>query len=719
MYEEQAVEPQFGAEQVQSAISREEPQVDAARKNLVKEWLGKIEAAEKHWEKDFKRMREDMQLAYAGAPKDWMDDDKFVVPIIKRHINQTVAGLYAKNPRVVVEPKKRMDYTLWDGRADTLQAALETMAMAASPPVADPMTGAAIPPPPPDPNAVALIQEVSQVQTQKLMLKRVCKTMEILLTHYMKEQSPSFKKQLKQLVRRAKTCGVGYVFLGFQRMLEKRPEISARIEDVSAQIARVESLSADLQDGLMPEDSARLDELKSMMADLQKQEEIITREGPVFDFPRATEIIVDPKCKQLNTLVGAGWFARKFHLSPEEVQEIYKVDIKKNGGFKSYEKMDNGSYRSSEWSDVLGEDEKPKMACVYEVWSKTTGQTFTLIEGYCTFIKEPESPEFRLERFWPLFPLTFNDVEHEDKLFPLSDVNDLRHSQNEYNRSREGRRQHRKANQPMYISIAGRLSEADKSKLALRPPHAIVELGALAPGETAEQLLQGFKPVPMQAELYETNSEMEDVYRTVGAQEANLGGTSGATATESSIAEGSRMSSQDSNVDDLDEMLSELVGSTGELLLLTLDIQTVKRIAGPGAEWPQMSRSEIVEQVMADVKAGSSGRPNKAADLADLERGTPYLLQMSGVKMQPIAEKYGNLLDIDTDELIAEGMPSQVALNAMASKLQQGAAGQPQLSTGNPASDPAQQGAAGASNAPSSQPNEQGPQPAYPAPNSV
>src|SRR5687767_6750552 len=101
---------------------------------------------------------------------------------------------------------------------------MESAAMALQPPVVDPLTGMVVPPPPSDPQAMALLQEVSEVQQREQMLKRVCKTMEVLLHYYMAEQSPSFKKQLKQLVRRTKICGVGYIFLGFQRLLEKRPE---------------------------------------------------------------------------------------------------------------------------------------------------------------------------------------------------------------------------------------------------------------------------------------------------------------------------------------------------------------------------------------------------------------------------------------------------------------------------------------------------------------
>lgn len=697
-----------------SDVQRERPQVEASRAANVSAWQKRVQAAKKHWDKDFKRMRDNMQLAYAGAPKEWVEADNYVVPIVKRHINQAVASLYAKNPKVLADKKRRLEYTVWDGRQDTLQAALEKMAAAVTPiidpmtgrPALDPMTGQPVMSAPVDPEAQAIVQEVQAVQQQSKMLKRVCKTMVVLLEYFINEQEPGFKKQLKQLIRRTKICGVGYIFLGYQRLLQKRPEIVAQLEDVTAQIARIESLTADLQDGLLQEDSAEYDELKSLAADLQNKVEIIVREGPVFDFPRSTEIIIDPKCRQLSTLVGAGWFAREFHMPPDEVQEIYKIDIRSN--FKAYQKSSDG--KNYEASKETTEDCE---ACVWEIWNKKTRQTFTIIDGYPDFVQEPAAPEVELERFWPLFVLTLNDVEHETEIFPLSDVNDLRHPQMEYNRSRQGRRLHRQANKPKYGTVKGRLSEEDKMKLQSHPDSAILELNALSQGEDINSLIQVIKPSPIDPALYETNSEMEDVYRTVGAQEANLGGTSGATATEASIGEQSRTTALDCNVDDVDGMLSELMRAVGEMCLLTLDVQTVKRIAGVGAEWPQMSRQEIVEQVMVDIKAGSSGRPNAAADLAKMERGMPYLLQISGVKMTPVAEKYAELLDIDVDELIAEGMPSQVALNAMASKMAQG--GAPQVGTGDPATDPAQQGAAGGMNAPSPVQNEPGAQPAYPS----
>ncbi len=679
-----------------SEVKRKEDEGPDDMKSLVSEWQSKVQKAKAHWEDDFKRMREDQQLAYAGASKEWKESGAYVVPIITRHINQAVASLYAKNPRVLAEARDRLEYTVWDGREDSLKAAMESVAMGI-----------------PDPNAMAILEDVQQAQQKQIMLKKICKTLVILIQYYWKEQGNGFKKQMKQLVRRSKTCGIGYVWLGFQRLLEKKAAITNQINDVSSQIAKIEALSADAADGLLEDDSARLAELRTMLADLQAQESVIVREGPVYDFPRSTEIIVDEAVVQLNGLIGANWIARELFMDPKKVQANYGVDIC-GSAYTGYSKSKDGYTTKIEarQGDSSGKDET--LACVWEVWNKENNQTFTIIEGYSDFIVAPKTPDVQLERFWPLFTLTFNDVEHDCKKFPLSDVHMLRHSQEEYNRSRELRRLHREANKPAYATAKGKFSPEDIMKLQVRPPHAILEMQGMVPGDNIEALLQPIKSAPIDPALYETNSEMEDVYRTVGTQEATLGGSSGATATEVSQGAQSQATASESNVDELDDVLTELAEATGQMLLLTLDIATVKKIAGPGAVWPEVSREEIVEEVYVNIKAGSSGRPNKAAELADLERGMPYLMQMPGIPATPLGEKYSDLLDLDLTDKIIEGAPSITAMNAMAAKM-----GMAQPGTGDPASDPNQQGAQGQQNQQGAQQNERQPggQPAYPAPN--
>src|SRR3546814_6480849 len=97
---------------------------------------------------------------------------------------------------------------------------------------------------------------------------------------------------------------------------------------------------------------------------------------------------------------------------------------------------------------------------------------------------------------------------------------------------------------------------------------------------------------PIDPALYDVNQAFEDVLRTVGTQEALMGGMSGGTATESSIAEQGRISTISANVDDLDEFLTEGARATGQVMLLELDVATAERIDGEGAVWLAFRRGK-------------------------------------------------------------------------------------------------------------------------------
>jgi hypothetical protein len=227
------------------------------------------------------------------------------------------------------------------------------------------------------------------------------------------------------------------------------------------------------------------------------------------------------------------------------------------------------------------------------------------------------------------------------------------------------------------------------------------------------KIIQRGPTAPIDPNLYEVEMVFADMQRVVGTQEANLGGVSGATATETSIAEASRSSSIEDNIDDLDEFLSEVAHAKGQMYFQTLSVDTVREIVGQGAVWPEqpMTREQIAKDLMLDIKAGSSGRPNKAAKLANMERAMPFLIQFPNLNSEPVLKEYLSLLDIDADEAMAKGLPSVVSINSM----MQSMGGQPQPGTGDPATDPNQQGGQGAQNQPQPDQTEPGPQPAYPA----
>lgn len=677
-----------------------QPQVDPARSALVQRWLKDVKEAEEHWKPAFDRMDTCMKLAANGTSN--KEDAKaengpYVVPILNRMVNVAVSSLYARNPKAVAKRKDKLMYQLWDGDPQSVMAAVQAVQ---NPPMGvDPATGQAVAQP--DPQAVALLLELEQVKTQIGQLDRMAKTLSLLFQYFLQEQDSGYKEQFKALVRRNKVCGVAYVELDYQRILKQNPDVVAQIADATSQIAAIEAGLAEMQAGEIEADSAKMEELRLLIETLQSKVDIIVREGPVLSFPRAKSVIPDKNCIHLKTFAGCGWVARRYDMTPERVLSTWGVDVGKN--YTAYSKD----------GKACPGDEKGRCR-VYRVQDKQNQQVLVVCDGYSDFIVEPSDPDVKIERFWTIFPLVFNEVESDDdeiSVFPPSDVWNARHMQREYNSQRQAVREHRIANRPGWISPTGKLEETDKNKLAARQGFEVLELNGLTAGEDVRGALAAFPTSGVDPNMYENETIFTDIQRVVGAQDANFGGTSNSTATEASIAQNSQATGEGSDVDDLDTMLSALARAMGQLMLTELQKETVIEICGPGAVWPDMppTREQVVKDLILDVEAGSSGRPNRAAELANMERGMPYITMLPGVNPTPIAKKYLGLLDIDVEEAIVEGLPSITALNAMAGNRNQQAGAGPNA--------PDQQGQHGADNAPGpNQANEPGPQPEHPAP---
>lgn len=647
------------------------PPAEAAH---VSKWLERIARAEKAHRKAFKQMRKSMDIVALGSDKEWDESEKYTVPILARHINLAVAQLYAKNPKATVKRKPRLLYTVWDGTLESVQQA--TLAATSG-----------------DPAAIEaymeLQQDIQSAKTYNLMADRTAKTLEIVWDHVLDEQTLGTKQQLKALVRRTKTTGVGYVKMDFQREFEPSPKPDERIQDSTEQIAHVQQLSAAEARGDVEDDSADMQEMLVAQDALQQQTPI-TREGIVFSYPGSTRIILDPACSDLKTLSGTRWIAEKLFLTAQEIEKYYHVRVK-------------GSRAEALQAFEIESDKNHEKGAlrVYEVQDRDTGTFFTVCDGHEGYLKAPDNPPVFLERFYTVFPLVFNDVEHETKIFPPSDVWRARHMQAEYNRSREARREHRVAARPYWIAAKGALEEDEKKRFQERSPHELVEVAALLDGQSVDSVIQRGPSANIDQNLYETETINQDILRTVGAQEANLGGLSGATATEASIGEASRSASTADNVDDLDDLLTMLARAGGVVLLMEMSKEKVIEIAGPGAVWPDAppSRLELSRELMLSVEAGSSGRPNRAAGLADLERSAPFILQLPGASPKPLARKYSTLLDMDFDELYQEGAMSIIAQNTLAGSAPQEGGGPipaAQGGQGGASQTPAQPGSEGA-----------------------
>ena len=690
--------------------SEQGAQTPDRHKKLAEQIIRSIKDDKKHHDKAFKRMRRDMRVATWGAVSSW-GDDNYRANISGRHVKQKTAALYAKNPRATARRREQMDYAVWDENPASLQMAMQLVQMAqmaqAQPavdpvtgqPQIDPMTGQpAVPQLPPGfEQAMALVEDFQQGYARKQMFDKIGKTLEFLFAYFMAEQQPvDFKRGMKSCVRRALTTGVGYVKLGFQREMGPRPGLVEQMGDVKARLDHLQRLMDEMAEGDIEAESAEAAELEFSLTSLQQEPEIILREGLIVDFPQATKVIPDRLTKSLDGFIGARHLTVEYSYSPDEVKEIFGVDV--GEGYTAY-RSGSGSSREISDNDVLDDDyewsapseKKGGMVCVWEHYDKATGLVYFVADGYAGFLREPAAPDVFVETFWPVYALTFNDVENEDEVFPPSDVTLMRDMQNEYNRSRQGLREHRDAARPRWVSATGAWSsEEDPMVIKNLKPFEMASLN-MDPSAKIQDIMQSL-PVPgVDPNLYETGPIFTDTQLVVGSSEAQFGGVSKATATEASIAANATTAADGSGIDDLDAFLTQIARSSGQILQREMSEDIVRQIVGPGAVWPQMTLAEIAGEIQLEVAAGSTGKPNQAVEVNTMERLLPFLIQMPGIDPVSLAKEVLRRMDdrMDITSMIVASAPSIMAQNGMA-----------QPSPSNPANDPNAQGGQGGNNAP-------------------
>lgn len=705
---------------------------------LVKKILAKVKADKAHHKEAFARMRRDMFVAMHGREETW-DESNYAANIAGRHVKQKTAALYAKNPKAVAKRRETLDFAVWDESPDSLMMAFQTVqmaqqAMAAVAPQVDPLTGQpAIDPmtgqpimaepqlPPGFAEAQAIMADFQQGYARRTELKKFGKTLEILFAQALREQKPlDFKTAMKQVVRRACTTGVGYIELNFQREYGPRPGVHEQLADARARLDHLRRLTEEAAEGEIEDTSAEMAELLASMEALQQEAEIVLREGLVFDYPLSTKVIPDLMTRSLTGFVGARHISIEYLFTLDQVTEMFPDSkIKDNKDYVGYHPsgkpladeydmnvIDDASDGNGEEGTAEHKSKGNGLVCVYKHYDKATGLCYFVAEGHKYFLRKPAAPDVFVEDFWPVYALTFNAVESEKELFPLSDVALLLPMQNEYNRARQGMREHRTAARPRWAYGSGRLTPEDAEKLQNARPFDVIGLQVDAQTKLADIL----EPIPVPGvdpNLYGTDQFFQDVQFTVGSSEAQFGGLAQATATESAISAAAMKTADGASIDDLDAFLTVIARASGQILMKEMSPEKVMEIVGPGAVWPQMTLAEIANEVYLEVEAGSSGKPNQAIEIDNFQKMAPFIMQTPGLNPAWVAKEVVRRLDdkVDMVEAIASNMPSIAMMNRPAPQMPSGAPG---------AEDPNAQGPQGADNAPAGPPEDvRGSEPAF------
>lgn len=691
--EDQIEQTEMNAEQDPLQQDQRRPVPDEDEKKLVSKLCARIKADKAHHKTAFDEMRRDQKIARRGAPDSW-PKNHYVANITGRHIRRKTAALYAKNPKAVARRSEKLDFQVWDESEQTLMQALQVMqAASAGDPVLLMQAGVS---PAQVQQSMVLLQDYQAGMLRRQQIEQIGKTLEICFHYFTNEQTPlSFKSSMKQLVRRACTSKVGYVKLGFQREYGNNPDVTARIADFRGRLDKIVQMSDDIERGDQEAEDlgAMQRELELSLKSLEEQEYVLIREGLTFDFLRSTAVVPDRLCTELEGFGGARWVTVEHLHTVPEVERKYKVQL---GTDHVRYGSDGTAYNDQEPELDFGDETMKasapeEMVCVWEHYDKETGVVYLICDGYPGFLRDPGAPDVYVEDFWPIYGLTFNEVEDDKNLFPPSDVELMSDMQNEYNRSRQGKREHRRAARPRFMSRKGALDDESKIALQNAEPFSVTEVNPLDGNDDLTRIVQPLAIPGVDPNLYDTGEIFTDIQLTVGASEAQFGMASGATATESSIAQSSFDASTDSDIDDLDNFLTRLARGAGQIMLRELSQETVMEIAGPGAVWPQMTLEEIAKELVLEIEAGSSGKPNQVQEIRNWQQMLPYLLQMPNISPTWLARESLNRLDdrLDLTEAITENIPSITAMNGMQ-----------QAMPTDPAADPNAQGSEGANNNP-------------------
>lgn len=688
--------------------------VDESELKLVEKITKMIKEDKDHHKAAFDRMREDMFMARHGYEKG--NGDMYKANLAGRHVKTKTAALYAKNPRVVARRRKSLDFKVWDEDPKTLQMAMQAVAVAQQALGQLPI-GADGQPVIEESNteiqqavqafekAHEIVMDFQQGMERRTGISKIGKTLEILFEHAMREQQPvDFKVGAKQMVRRTNTTGVGYVELAFQREKGQRPVVSDQLVDYQARLDHLKSMANNILDNgereLDPDDP-EIRELEEAIAALQSQPEVVIREGLLFDYPASTNVIPDKLCTSLVGFVGSRHLTIQYLYTADQVESTFGVDLKSgytgyNGDGKSDEKSgENIVPDDNEDPDKSTDKTSKGLVCVWKHYDKVTGLVYLIADGFKKFLRQPSKPDVFVENFWPVFALAFNEVESETELFPPSDVRLIRDQQTQYNASRQGLREHRSAARPRFFYENGAVEEEDAKAFATAAPFSVRGINVSA-GKKIEELFVMPKIPGVDPNLYETGPIFQDIQLTVGSAEAQFGGVSKATATESAIAANSTNSSDEASVDDLDSFLTMVARAAGQILMGEMSEEQVVKVVGPGAEWPPMTLEEIADEIYLEVEAGSTGKPNQAVEVKNWQMLLPFILQMPNINPMWVAKETIRRLDDNADltEALSANIPSIMAQNQLS-----------QLSTGDPTTDPNGQGAAGRQNAPSTESN--------------
>ena len=541
------------------------------------------------------------------------------------------------------------------------------------------------------------------------------------------------KRRGRPLVRSGLTIGVGVLKASWQERTAPSPETTTAINDLQANIARLNALKAELATAggqLKPEDEASLAEyLRQLQASRSQSERVIAR-GYVIDNVNGEDFQVAPGYTIANHL-DAPWNAHRIFMRYTDAKvEFPHLLGDKPDGSKSDGKLASAKrYRPRQqihriditpfldqaitWRDAdpfvegnspgafeVGQGQGPDgdWVALWEIWDRESNTVLTGIEGVKCWVKPGWNP-IPTTRFYPFFLYTTSEVDGQRH--PQSLVTRSAKLVNEYNRIGSAEAEHRRRILPKLAFNSGQVDKDNASKLEKGGIGEMVGIQLTNPQMTLSQVMEPVVYPPIDVALYDRSRIIAEIERIWGVQEA-LGGsvTVQKTATEADIQQQGFQARTGGRRDQLESMLGELALYTVENARAYMTQEDVQLIAGPDAFWPPFEGpNDTLRMLTVNIRAGSSGKPNTAAERASwaatlplLQAGIQRIGALRGASPAAIADSEEQLLRI-TAERSGERFDIDQLIPQADTGAMPGMPGVPGTMPGTPGSAPPPQGA--------------------------
>lgn len=439
--------------------------------------------------------------------------------------------------------------------------------------------------------------------------KKFGKTAETIVSR-MLVRDAKLKKKVKAQVRAAMLCEVGWLKVTYQKDVREDPEIRSRMNDVQDDIERLRASTVMLDEAGADRD-LKIGELQLQLQGLAQSEEMLVSSGLVVDKLMSEDVLIlDPTIRDFDDYTNASRIAQRVWMDEARFEQRFKrKPCKSAATWKSADVPKTEQTQST--STGKGES---SFVCVWEIWDKDTQQLYTWCQGEEGWARNPFKPRTVGRRFYPFFGLCFNPVDGQ--FYGVSDVELLVKLQEEYNETREKFSEHRKYSMPITVVRAGgSLTKDDIALLKKAKPGDTVVIS----GDSSVPLkndIDALAGPPIDPALYDVQMIRADIEMVSGASDAARGMVLQAkTATEAEIMQQGLVSRTAERQDTIEDMIEEMAAYAIEVLVGELEIPEVTRLAGTEAVWPlNKDVDSIFNQLNLEIRAGSTGKPNKNAE---------------------------------------------------------------------------------------------------------